>query len=99
MLGGRKMDINLLWYSEQVLQAATKIRMDYSDISFAEALEIVKIGAEHAKADMLHKIYYDGVEVYTKTEVPLIMRESEIKVDLAGYLDVSGKVETTKEAE
>ncbi len=91
------MDVNLLWYSEQVLQAVRRIQMDYPDINFAEALEIVKTGVEHAKADMLQKIYYDGLEVYTKTEVPLIMRESEIKVDLAGGLDVSGELRTAKE--
>lgn len=93
------MEVNLLWYSEQVLKTANEIGRKYTDLNFAAVLEIVKIGAEHAKADVLQKMYYDGVEVYTKTEVPLIMRESEIKVDLAGYLDVSGKVETTKEAE
>ena len=92
------MEINLLWYSEQVIKAVNDIRKKYIYLNFAEALEIVKIGAEHAKADMLQKIYYDGVEVYTKTEVPLIMRESEIKVDLAGDLDVSGEIRTTKEA-
>lgn len=93
------MDVNLLWYSEQVLQAVTRIQMDYSDINFAEALEIVKTGVEHAKADMLHKIYFDGLEIYTKTEVPLIMRESEIKVDLTGSLDVLRELRTQEEAE
>lgn len=92
------MDINLLWYSEQVLQTVRRIQKDYPDISFAEALEIVKIGAEHAKADMLHKIYFDGLEIYTKTEVPLIMRESKIKVDLAGSLDVLRELGTQEEA-
>lgn len=45
------MGVNLLWHSEQVLQAARRIQKDYPGINFAEALEIVKIGVEHAKAD------------------------------------------------
>ena len=60
----------------------------YQYLNLKEALEVVEIGVEHAKADMLQKIYHEGLEVYAKTEVPVIMRESEIKVDLSGGLDV-----------
>lgn len=85
------MELNLFHYSTQVLVAAKKLQKIHPYLNLKEALEIVEIGVEHAKADMLQKIYHDGLEVYTKAEVPLIVRESEIKVDLSGNLDVSGE--------
>lgn len=86
------MDLNLFHYSIQVLDAAKKLQKIHPYLNLKEALEVVEIGVEHAKADMLQKIYHDGLEVYTKTEVLLIMRESEIKVDLSGGVDVLGKL-------
>lgn len=93
------MEINLLHYSEEVLNTVKKLQKRTLGLKFAEALEIVKIGVEHAKADVLKKIHFDGLEIYTKTEVPLIMRESEIKVDLAGSLDVLRELKTQEEAD
>lgn len=93
------MDLNLFHYSIQVLDAAKKVQKIHPYLNLKEALEIIEIGVEHAKADMLHKIYHDGLEIYTKAEVPLIMRESEIKVDLTGSLDVLRELGTQEEAE
>ena len=93
------MELNLLYYSEQVLNTAKKLQKTYLYLNLKEALEIVEIGVEHAKADVLQKIHFDGLEIYTKNEVPLLMRESEIKVDLAGSLDVLRELSTQEEAE
>jgi hypothetical protein len=69
------MDLNLFHYSIQVLDAAKKLQKIHPYLNLKEALEVVEIGVEHAKADMLQKIYHEGLEVYTKAEVPELIKE------------------------